>query len=354
MENQKPLFALSRGEIVESVHYGSIAISDAQGILVGWFGNPDTVTYLRSSAKPFQALPFITDGGKEKYNLTDQEIALICASHSGTDEHVNVVENIQKKTGVQESQLVCGVHPVPDKTTAEAMRERGEEPTPNRNNCSGKHTGMLAYARMQNWTTVDYVNPAHPIQRAIVTAFSEMCDVAVDEIEIGVDGCSAPNFAVPLRNSALAYARLCDPDSLPEKRKSACKTIVEAMTSYPKMVAGVDRFDTQLMEAAGGRLVSKGGAEGYQAIGLLPKAISTDSPALGIAIKVSDGDSQGRARPAITLEILRQLHVLSNNELEQLAAFGPSTAILNWQGIKVGRTKPMFNLNLTKEFQTKE
>lgn len=353
MENQKPLFALTRGEIIESVHFGSIAIADNQGTLIGWFGDPETVTYLRSSAKPFQALPFVTDGGMEEYNLTLQEIALICASHSGTDEHVKLIEKIQKKSGVQETQLLCGVHPVPDNATAEAMRELGEEPTPNHNNCSGKHSGMLAYARMQNWPTDDYVNPSHPVQQAIISTFSEMCDVPVNEIEVGVDGCSAPNFAIPLRNTALAFARLCDGDRLPDKRKSACKTIVEAMTSYPRMVAGADRFDTRLMEAAGGRLVSKGGAEGYQAIGLLPKAISPTSPGLGIAFKVSDGDLRGRARPAITLEILRQLQVLSENELGQLAAFGPSMPISNWQGIEVGRTEPMFNLNLIEDFQTK-
>lgn len=351
MENQLPLYALSRGEIVESVHYGSIAISDNQGNLIGWYGNPDTVTYLRSSAKPFQALAFIEDDGQERYGLTQREIALICASHSGTDEHVELIKVIQQKTGVKETELLCGVHPVFDKQTAEAMCERGDEPTPNRHNCSGKHTGMLAYAHMRDWPANEYINNEHPVQKNILTAFSEMSGVPRGEIEIGVDGCSAPNFAIPLRNAALAFARLCDPSGFSQTRKNACKTIVTAMTDHPFIVAGPDRFDTLLMEVTGGRVVTKGGAEGYQAVGMFPNTLSSDSPALGIAFKVSDGDLRSRARPAITIEILRQLHVLSKSELEELAAFGPSIPILNWQKKKVGKTRTTFTLNLEENFR---
>lgn len=351
MENQLPLYALSRGEIVESVHYGSIAISDNQGNLIGWFGNPDTVTYLRSSAKPFQALAFIEDNGQERFGLTQREVALICASHSGTDEHVELVKVIQEKTGVKETELLCGVHPVFDKQTAEAMRKRGDEPTPNRHNCSGKHTGMLAYAHMRDWPANEYINQEHPVQKNILTAFSEMSGVPREEVEIGIDGCSAPNFAIPLRNAALAFARLCDPSGFSQTRKTACKTIVAAMTDHPFIVAGPERFDTRLMEVTGGRVVTKGGAEGYQAIGLLPNVLSTNSPALGIAFKVSDGDLRSRARPAITIEILRQLQVLSQSELEELAAFGPSIPIHNWQKKEVGKTRPSFKLNLEENFR---
>ena len=139
---------MTRGDIVESVHFGAIAAVDSTGKLVAWYGDPDLLTFTRSSAKPLQALPFLESGGMSYFDLTLQEVALLCASHSGTDEHMAVIQSIQAKTGVRESDLMCGVHTVYDRKTAEAMRERGETPTPNRHNCSGKHTGMLAFARL--------------------------------------------------------------------------------------------------------------------------------------------------------------------------------------------------------------
>lgn len=343
--NQQPLYELTRGESVESVHFGSIAISNNRGQLVAWYGDPDTITFLRSSAKPFQALPFIEENGGSSFDLSLKEIALICASHTGTDEHVLVVRSIQAKTGIKEADLKCGIHPSFDQQTAEAMRERGEEPSQNRNNCSGKHTGMLAFANMQNWSKQDYIDPNNPVQQRILKSFAEMSGVSDEEVLIAIDGCSAPNFAVPLRNAALAYAQLCDPNHLHNARAEACRTITSAMTSFPLMIAGPGRFDTRLMEASAGRIISKGGAEGYQAMGLLPDSLRPGSPGLGIAFKVSDGDLRSRARPAIALEILNQLGALSTSALEQLAEFGPSLPINNWQKSQVGLTRPVFNLN---------
>ena len=344
--DQLPLYELTRGEFVESIHYGSIAISDNQGRLVAWYGDPHTFTFLRSSAKPFQALPFIEENGQGFFNLSPNEIALICASHSGTDEHVATLQAIQDKTGVIETELMCGVHPVFDVSTAEAMRKRGDELTPNRHNCSGKHTGMLAFAHMRNWSTSDYLDLNHPVQERILTIFSEMSGVPIDEVAVGIDGCSAPNFAIPLQNAALAYARLCDPEELSENRANACRTITTSMTSHAFMVGGPGRFDTRLMEVTKDRIVSKGGAEGYQAIGILPNALAPGSPAVGIAFKISDGDLRNRARPAVSLEILRQLNALSSAEEEELAEFGPSLPLRNWQKIEIGKTRPAFKLNL--------
>ncbi len=342
-----PLYELKRGEFVESIHYGSIAISDNKGRLVAWYGDPHTVTFLRSSAKPFQALPFIEENGHNIFNLSADEIALICSSHSGTDEHVKCVQNIQNKTGVIETELLCGVHPVIDGSTAEAMRKSGDKPTPNRHNCSGKHTGMLAFAHMQDWSTSDYLDPNHPVQQRIIRTFSDMSGVPVNEVLVGIDGCSAPNFAVPLHNTALAYARLCDPEELSADRANASRTITTSMTSNAFMVGGYGKFDTRLMEVTQGRIISKGGAEGYHAIGILPKAIDRESPALGIAFKVIDGDLRNRARPAISLEILRQLNALSPGEEKQLSEFGPSLPIKNWREIEIGSTSPAFKINFT-------
>jgi L-asparaginase II len=344
--DQLPLYELTRGELVESVHYGSIAISDNQGRLVGWYGDPHTRTFLRSSAKPFQALPFIELNGQDYFNLSPEEVALICASHSGTDRHVSTIRSIQKKTGVSESELLCGTQPLHDQATAEIMRERGEELTPNRHNCSGKHTGMLAFAHMENLSTADYLELDHEIQGRILRTFSEMSGVPLDEVIIGIDGCSAPNFAIPLHNTALAYARLCDPEDFPKERADACRIITSAMTSNSFMVGGSGRFDTRLMEVTSGQIISKGGAEGYQALGLIPGALGVDSPALGIALKISDGDLRSRARPAISIEILRQLNALTNEQKSELSEFGPSLTLKNWREIEVGFTNPAFQLNL--------
>jgi L-asparaginase II len=358
-----PIYEFTRGGIVESTHFGAAVVVDNHGNLIASIGNPSTNTFLRSSAKPFQAIPFIENGGSEKYHLNKKEIALICASHSGTDEHVATVRSIQEKTGVSERELLCGVHPVYDDKTAEAMRARGEDPTSNRHNCSGKHTGMLAYTRMKNLNAdsergssneVEYIDPSHPIQKDILKAFCELCGVSEDEVTTGTDGCSAPNFAVPLYNSAFGFARLCDPDGLPEKRAAACRLITEAMGEYPEMVGGPDSFDTILMKSFKGRLISKGGAEGYQALGIFPNALNEGSPAMGISIKISDGDvglhvpkssgHYGRVRPAVALEILRQLGVLSRAEIENLSFFGPTYTLKNWRNSSVGEARPNFTL----------
>lgn len=342
-----PIFQLSRGDIVESIHFGSLVVVDTQGKILAQHGNPNLVTYLRSTAKPFQALPFIERGGQVTFDLLPSEVALLCASHSGTDEHVATLLSIQKKTGVRESELLCGIHPPYDDSTALALAQRGEKSTPNRHNCSGKHTAMLAFAHWQGWSTTDYLDPSHPVQQHILTTLSEMCGLSIGDIVLGTDGCSAPNFAIPLHNAAWGYARLCDPSDLPSDRAIGCRTITSAMTSFPEMVAGPGRFDTHLMRTTNGSIVSKGGAEGYQGLGLLPGALGPGSPALGIAFKISDGDLKGRARPAVAIEVLRQLKALSKDELEELADFGPKLPVYNWRKLKVGESEPCFELEIS-------
>ncbi len=342
-EHYSPIVEATRGRIVESIHYGAIAVVDAQGNLLASLGDPETVTFLRSTAKPFQALPFVERSGDLDYGFTPRELAVICASHSGTDEHFAVVSGIQKKIGVGEQDLLCGVHRPYDELTAKRLENDGLPFTSNRHNCSGKHTGMLAHARLRGLPIEDYINPSHPVQQSILQAFADMCDLSVDQVELGIDGCSAPNFAVPLRNAAWAYARLCDPTGLPKERANACRRITTAMTSNPFMVAGPERFDTNIMEIASGRILAKAGAEGYQGIGIMPGALEPGSPALGIAFKISDGDLGGRARPLAALEVLRQLGAISRQEMESMAKFGPKP-LKNWRGIEVGQFQPAFVL----------
>lgn len=347
------LFEVTRGDLVESVHSGSIAIVDSNGKLLSSYGDPHTVAFLRSSAKPFQALPFVERGGVEYFRLTPRELSLACASHEGSDLHVQTVRDIQAKAGVEERQLQCGVHLPGDVEAFKSLILRGAQPTPNQNNCSGKHTAMLAHARMRGFPLESYLDRDHPLQQEILAAFAEMCRIPLNEVALGTDGCSAPNFAVPLYNAALGMARLCDPRELPEVRGSACRKITSAMTTHPEMVSAYGEFDEQLMRVGAGRIVCKRGAEGYQLIGLLPGVLGPDSPGVGIALKVSDGDPSRtaldlthstRVRPAVALEILHQLGALSSEQEQALAAFGPVRPVRNHRGRVTGQARPAFQL----------
>lgn len=348
------MLEVTRGRIVESVHYGAAAVVDSSGRLLAWAGDPQVVTFLRSSAKPLQLLPFIESGGDQTFHLTSKEIAILCASHDGSDEHVEVIKSIQAKVGVQESDLLCGTHPPYHAATAEAMLKKGEQPTPNQHNCSGKHTGMLAHARMRGLPISDYVNPGHPLQETILERIAEMCNYPQEKIEIGIDGCSAPIHAMPLYNAALGFARLCDPRGLPVDRAAACRRITASMMSNPVMVGGAGRFDTRLMEVCSGRMIAKVGAEGYMAVGIVAGALGAASPGIGIVLKIADGDlsirkangdTYSRARPAVTLEILRQLGYLSEKELEAMSAdFGPVKPVTNWRKLVVGEIRPAFTM----------
>jgi L-asparaginase II len=341
-ENLTPLVEVTRGLIVESIHFGALVVVDSSGQILFKSGDPKTVTFMRSSAKPFQALPFFELGGADAFGLSEREVALICASHSGTDEHVKVVRGIQQKVGVSESNLLCGCHPPMDANTVRLLWQRGEEPTPNRHNCSGKHTGMLAHAVMRTLPVEDYINPQHVIQQTILKTFAEMCSVKSEEVVVGIDGCSAPNFAVPLYNAALGYARLFDPSQLSAKRGKACQLITRSMSSNGDMVGGPGRFDTILMQVGDGKIVSKGGAEGYQAIALAPGAAGANSKAIGIAFKVSDGDADAtRAGHAVSVEILRRLGALSQDQLDLLADFD-SHLLYNWRKLTVGELRTCF------------
>lgn len=344
----QPLFEITRGQIVESVHFGAISVVDCRGNLIAACGDPDSVTFLRSTAKPLQALPFLESGGHEKFDLTLREIALICGSHAGTDVHMDVLRSLQSKVGVVEADLLCGTHPIHHKPTKEAMQARGEEPTPNRHNCSGKHTGMLAYARILGMHGENikgtYINLEHLVQKNILNVIAEMCEISIADIKIGIDGCSVPNFALPLRNTALAFARLCEPVGMSRERTAACQMITNAMLTHPDMIGGPDSFDTSLMIETSGKIISKGGAEAFLGLGLMPDALSKGSPGIGIVIKIADGDLRGRAKPAVALEVLRQLGGVTDRELSSLDRFGPVLPVKNWRGIEVGVSRPNFKL----------
>jgi len=296
------LVEITRGDLVESVHRGSVAIADAQGNIRFALGDLKTPVYPRSSLKPIQALPLLESGAAEAFGLDDEEIALACASHSGEPMHTTRVAAWLARIGCVESDLACGAHPSRYEPVAEDMIQRGEAPTRIHNNCSGKHTGFLTVARHWDIATQGYELHDHPVQRAIAKTLGELTEIKT-EFPWGVDGCAAPNFAVPLDAQARAFAKFAAPDALSPERASACRRIVRAMMSHPELVSGTGRTCAILMRSAKGRAAVKTGAEGFFA-GMIPEL------GLGISIKIDDG--AGRAADTVIAAILDKLGVLGD------------------------------------------
>jgi L-asparaginase II len=337
-----PLVEVWRGPIVESRHRGHIAAVDGDGRLVAYLGEPETVTYLRSSGKPFQAVPLLTSGAAEHFRLTEAELAIACGSHSGEDLHVETVARLLEKIGLDKGFLKCGVHEPFDRATAERLRASGGSPGVLRNNCSGKHTGMLALSLHLGAPPELYDDPAGPVQQSVLRAVSQFSDMNADEIVLGTDGCGVPVFGLPVRAMALMYARLvAPPNSFDAETRTACARLTSAMNARPELVGGtVERFDTEVMRAGRGCLVSKIGAEGVYTAGVLP--CERWPKGLGLAFKIEDGEDR-RARSTIAIEALRQLGVLDEDASKTLSPY-ESFTIQNHRGEKVGQIQAFFRL----------
>ncbi|HEX4861295.1 MAG TPA: asparaginase [Rhizomicrobium sp.] len=311
------LVELTRGPIVESVHRGSVAVAHASGKIVFALGDLDTPVYPRSSLKPIQTLPLVESGAADAFGIGDEEIALACASHSGESMHTTRVAAWLSRIGCVEGDLACGAHPSRYEPVAEEMIRRGETPTRIFNNCSGKHTGFLSVARHWDIATKGYEHHDHPVQRAVAKALSELSGIE-SEFPWGIDGCAAPNFAVPLAAQARAFAGLTGERG---------KRIVRAMTSYPELVSGTGRTCAILMRSTKGRAAVKTGAEGFFA-GIVPELN------LGIAIKIDDGT--GRAADTAMAAILDKLGVLGEDEAARKILRAPVT---NTVGAVVGERR---------------
>lgn len=343
-ENAADLVEVWRGPIIESRHRGHLIAVDAAGLDICSLGSPQSVTYLRSSGKPFQALPVVASGAADRFGFTEREIAIACGSHNGESIHVEAVRSMLQKIGLDESALKCGTHEPYSVDVARELIRKGERPTPIQNNCSGKHAAMLALARHLNAATETYDEVANPVQQMILQTVSEFSDVPVDRIAIGIDGCAVPVFGISVRAMALMYARLVSPPStVTSETRAACQRIVSAMIAYPEMIGGTkDRLDTELIRVAAGKLISKIGAEGVYTIGVLPSAAWPNG--IGFALKVEDGDDK-RARPPAIIDALRQLGVLSNADHPALSKYSPEI-ITNRRGDRVGEARAAFNLKV--------
>ncbi|MGC8875640.1 asparaginase [Thermus sp.] len=284
-----------RGELVENRHRVSLALYGKEGLLA-YAGNPALLSYLRSSAKPFQALALFLTGAVERFGLTEEEVALATASHDGTPRHVEVAARFLAKLGLGPEHLVCGVHPPFSREARRALEEAGLGPTPLHHNCSGKHAGMLAAARALGAPTEGYERPDHPVQALNRKTLAELSGAEPFQ---ATDGCSVPTFALPLARAARLFYLLAAPEEAPEAYREPLRRVREAMRRHPDLVAGPGSVDTLLMERL--PVVAKRGADGYYGLALLegPKG------PLGLALKVEDGSAQ--AREVMVVALLRAL-----------------------------------------------
>ena len=321
-----------RGPVVECRHYGAVVVADARGGLIARAGSPELPTYLRSAAKPFQALPIITSGAAEAFDLTAEELAICASSHSGEPVHLAVVGGLLAKLGLDEIALQCGVVPPIDREVAARVEAGALAPSALYCDCSGKHAGMLAVCRHRGEPLDSYRDPAHPLQHEIARVMSDFLGLPERAIPRGIDGCGVPTFAAPLARIAAAWAGLTAPH--PGPYRAAATRVLDAMAAHPYLIGGRGRVDTDLMECTGGAVVAKVGAEGVLCLALRERG-------WGVAIKVEDGGFRGMA--AIAALTLRQLHLLDDAAIACLLERQPLT-VRNNTGVVVGEVRPAFSL----------
>lgn len=340
---------LTRGSLVETVYRGDAAVVDGSGRLLFQVGDGKKVTFWRSAAKPIQALPILQTGAADAFGFRTEHLAIFAASHNGEPIHVQTVNEALQMAGLSHELLQCGAHSPFDRPSAEALKAVGAEPQTVHNNCSGKHTGMLALAAHLGLSLADYLDPQSALQRRILADLADVVGLAPDQIVLGTDGCGVPVFGMPLANMAYAYARLAGPDHMPPTRRQAAQRMRDAMMRHPYLIGGRKRICTELMSLEGGRFIAKSGAEGVYSVGILPEAAAA-SPVLrkagavggvGITVKVEDGNSD--ARHLMVVEILRQLGLLTEQDLSALVRYRPGP-IHNWAGTEVGQRRAPFVL----------
>jgi L-asparaginase II len=321
-----PLLATTRGRTIECVHYGTIAVGDVRGDVVLGLGDVQALNFARSALKPLQALPFAEDNGPARFGFGSHEVALMCASHSGEAVHVGIVRRMLARIGARQTDLQCGCHPP-------LYYAANGEPVPTEahfgalhHNCSGKHAGFLAYCRLYGHRLADYLAPDSPLQVRIRNTVQQFAETS--PIESGIDGCSAPTYALPLARLAQVYALLA------AGRGTALDALRYAMLRHPDLVSGTGRFDLALAQAGGRDWIAKSGADGVQAIGV-------SSRGLGIAVRIADGNA--RALHTVTAEVLYQMGLLVRPADSPLARdFRPS--LTNYRGLTVGSLQPLFQL----------
>jgi L-asparaginase II len=316
-----------RGGVAESRHVVHVAVADARG-LFAHSGNPTLVVLARSTIKMIQALPLIEDGAADAFSFTSEELALCCASHSGEPEHIALARSMLDKLHLDETALACGPHAPFASAAAAALARSGELPTRIHNNCSGKHAGMLALARVHDWTIFGYQRADHPVQQRMAREVGRWAGLPSASLPVAVDGCGVATFALELESLATSMAEFgraaIDGASGPGPAR-----VLDAMRTNPFAVGGTGRLDTQLIEITSGRVIAKVGAEGMYCAIVPEKGI-------GIALKVQDG--AGRAAEPALLAALHELGAVNAAELDALARFA-MPRVLNTRGEPVGEVR---------------
>lgn len=317
---------VTRGGVVESRHAVDAAVVSGDGALLHQAGDPGVFTWWRSCAKPFQVMPLVESGGLQQLDWKTDQLALACASHGGEPEHVAIAESMLRSIGLEEGDLACGPHEPLATRGARLLRESGHRVTRLHNNCSGKHSAMLAQAHLRGLPTKGYERIEHEVQQGALEAVSLWAGMNQGDIRVGVDGCGVPVFALPLANMALSYARLVM--AAARGHESAAR-VVHAMTGHPFLIGGTERFDTVLMQACRGKVLCKIGAEGVHTLALVDRGI-------GLAIKVQDGAP--RAQYPAVLALLAHLGELPDPLPDALREFA-TKPVRNTRGESVGEIK---------------
>jgi L-asparaginase II len=317
------LIELTRGALVESVHAGAVAVSRAGGEVVASIGDVAAPVFPRSAIKPLQALPFVESGAVDRLGFGAPEIALASGSHAGARPHVAGVTAMLARAGLSVAALACGAHEPMDAATAREMVRSGASPTPLNHNCSGKHAAMLATAMHLSEPTEGYWRPEHPVQQRIRRGLEDMTGCALGVDVRGIDGCSVPNWAIPLAGLARAFARLATGDGLAPERADACRRIRQACWAHPDLVAGPGQLVTLIMQRLAGQVLVKSGAEGVYC-GAFPEQ------GLGFALKIDDGARRGA--DAVMVRLISRLYPAAQS-------LGPDPRLTNWRGMQVGEMR---------------
>jgi L-asparaginase II len=320
----------TRGDLVESAHRGAGVVVDADGRVVMAFGDAERSVYPRSAVKALQALPLVISGAADRLGLSDKEIALACASHSGSEDHVATARAMLAKVGHDERALECGAHWPLGEDEARTLGRSGRTPTALHNNCSGKHAGLVCLSCAMGVDPKGYVAPDHPVQREVAASIEAMTGARLSEAMRGVDGCAIPTYAVPLVALARGFARLGTGHGLSQEGRKAAAHIRACVAAHPVTVAGRGRFDTEVMSLLGPRVFTKSGAEGVFCAAL-PEA------GLGLAVKADDG--AGRAAQVMIAALTHRFGGLDDQTEARFLRF-VSPRLLNWNGAEVGVLRP--------------
>jgi L-asparaginase II len=323
----------TRGPLAEIVHSGAIAVVNTQGTVLASVGDPHAMAFTRSTLKPFQALPFLQAGGLQHFGFTSAQTALLCASHNGEDMHVAQVDGMLRKIGHTHRSLQCGCH-VPLRFSYSGLTPPADLQYDERhNNCSGKHTGFVAFCVQHGLGLENHLAPEHPLQVAIHQAVMRVARCEASSLVAGTDGCSAPNYAMPLSKLALCFARLSSGAQDTEFGEQFA-LLARAMGQHPEMVSGTGRNDLAFTQAGRGDWITKIGADGVQVIANIGRREA-------IAIKIISGHMP--ALYAAAVETMDQLGWLDAQQRELLEPWRRQT-LVNARGKQVGEVQPVFSL----------